>query len=123
MGGSVKSRTTNFNAWAGHIIYNIAMNATDFFVGMMAGAVLGVGATLAVVRFRRWLGRSEAGRLARENRELQRRLTAKDRHVAQMIAETERLAEKLGQTALHLKEDARLIEADATHALTQEESK
>ncbi len=99
------------------------MNATDFFVGMMAGAALGIGATVAAVRIRRWLGRSEAGRLARENRELQRRLAAKDRHVAKMIAETERLAEKLGQTALHLKEDARLIEADATLALTQEETK
>jgi hypothetical protein len=99
------------------------MNAMDFFVGMMAGAALGIGATLAVRRLRRWLGYSEAGRLAAENRDLKRRLAAKDRHIAKMLTETERLAEKLGKTALHLKEDARLIEADATRALTQEESK
>jgi hypothetical protein len=99
------------------------MNAMDFFVGILVGASLGVGITLAVGRFRRWLGYSEAGRLTGENRELKRRLTEKDRHISRMLAETERLADKLGKTASHLKEDARLIQADVTLALTQEESK
>lgn len=94
----------------------------DFLLGFMFGAGLGVGAAFAVGRLRRWLGRSEAGRLAAENRELRRRLAAKDRHIATMLTETERLAEKLGQTALHLKEDARLTESGAPLALTQEES-
>jgi len=99
------------------------INLMDFLLGVLLGAALGVGATLVVGRVRRWLGHSEAGRLAAENRELKRRLTAKDRHIAKMLAETERLAEKLGQTAQHLKEDAKLIESDATFAITQEEVK
>jgi predicted RNase H-like nuclease (RuvC/YqgF family) len=45
-----------------------------------------------------WLGRSEMGRLASENRELKRRLGEKDRHVSRMLRETERLAEKLAQS-------------------------
>jgi hypothetical protein len=78
---------------------------------------------LAVGRFRRWLGHSEAGRLAAENRELKRRLADKDRHISRMLAETERLAERLGKTAVHLKEPTKLIEEDTTLEFTQEESK
>jgi hypothetical protein len=69
----------------------------DFWVGLLVGAALGVGLTLGAARVRGWLGYSEAGRLKAENRELQRRLAAKDRHVARMLTETERLAEKLGK--------------------------
>ena len=69
----------------------------DFFLGLTLGAGLGVGVCLAAARVRRWLGRSEAGRLAAENRELKRRLAEKDRHVSRMLTETERLAEKLRQ--------------------------
>ncbi len=69
----------------------------DFFLGMVAGAALGVGLTLGAARVRRWLGYSEAGRLKAENRSLKRRLAEKDRHIGRMLTETERLAEKLGQ--------------------------
>ena len=69
----------------------------DFFLGVAAGFVLGLGLVWLVSRVRAWLGRSEVGRLTRENRELKRRLAEKDRHVSRMLQETERLAEKLAQ--------------------------
>ena len=69
----------------------------DFFLGATLGAILGVGLTLAVIKLRSWLGRSEASRLKTENRALKRRLAEKDRHIGKMLTETERLAEKLGQ--------------------------
>lgn len=94
----------------------------DFFLGSVMGAIFGAGVTLAAVFVRRWLGYSEAGRLLKENRQLQRRLADKDRHIARMLAETERLAEKLGKTAL-TKEHPQYIEAKAILALTQEEAK
>ncbi len=95
----------------------------DFLLGFVSGAGLGVIGAIATGRIRRWLGRSEAGLLAAENRELKRRLAAKDRHIAKMLAETARLAEKLGETALHLKEDARLVETDTKVTVIREESK
>jgi hypothetical protein len=69
----------------------------DFFLGLTAGAALGVGITLAAARVRGWLGYSETGKLRAENRTLKRRLTEKDRHIARMLSETERLAERLGE--------------------------
>jgi len=72
------------------------IKALDFFLGLTFGALLGAGVFLAVSRIRGWLGRSEASRLRSENRQLKRRLAEKDRHIGKMLAETERLAEKLG---------------------------
>jgi hypothetical protein len=69
----------------------------DFAVGLVAGIVLGIGLVWLTGRVKSWLGKSEAGRLAKENRELKRRLAEKDRHVSRMLEETERLAEKLAQ--------------------------
>ncbi len=69
----------------------------DFFIGLALGAALGIVGTLLVSRIRGWLGRSEVGRLRSENRTLARRLAEKDRHIATMLAETQRLAERLGQ--------------------------
>ena len=69
----------------------------DLLMGLAAGAALGVGLTLAVIRVRGWLGYSETGRLKGENRDLKRRLAEKDRHIGRMLAETERLAERLGE--------------------------
>ena len=60
------------------------------------GLVLGIGGTWLYHRIRHWLGRSELSRLRAENRALKRRLAEKDRHINQMLAETERLAERLG---------------------------
>jgi hypothetical protein len=67
----------------------------DFFLGLSTGIILGFGLTWVVIRVRRWLGYSEAGRLKNENRQLKRRLNEKDRHIGKMLTETERLAEKL----------------------------
>jgi hypothetical protein len=69
----------------------------DFAIGLAAGLLLGCGLVWLVGRMRSWLGKSEVGRLASENRELKRRLAEKDRHVSRMLQETERLAEKLSQ--------------------------
>jgi hypothetical protein len=69
----------------------------DFFLGVAAGFVLGLGLFWLVGRLRIWMGWSEMGRLTKENRELKRRLAEKDRHVSRMMQEAERLAEKLAQ--------------------------
>ena len=69
----------------------------DFLIGLILGGALGVGATLLVSRIRGWLGKSETGRLRSENRVLVRRLAEKDRHIAKMLTETQRLAERLGK--------------------------
>lgn len=73
------------------------IHGVDFLLGLSAGLGAGVGLTLAVERVRRWLGRSEIGRLSAENRQLKQRLAEKDRHIGRMLQETERLAEKLSQ--------------------------
>ncbi len=67
----------------------------DFFLGLGTGVILAAALIWVVVRVRRWLGHSEAGRLQKENRQLKRRLAEKDRHIGKMLSETERLAEKL----------------------------
>jgi hypothetical protein len=73
------------------------IKALDFFLGLTLGAALGAGLAFLVSRIRGWLGHSETGRLKSENRQLQRRLADKDRHIGKMLVETERLAERLGQ--------------------------
>ncbi|MGB7913242.1 MAG: hypothetical protein WCF59_13585 [Desulfobaccales bacterium] len=67
----------------------------DFLIGVSTGAILGVGLTLAFRWIRGWLGYSEVSRLRSELRSLNRRLGEKDRHIARMLTETERLAERL----------------------------
>jgi hypothetical protein len=69
----------------------------DFLIGLTLGAALGVGGTILVTRIRGWLGYSETGRLRADNRVLSRRLAEKDRHIGKMLAETQRLAERLGK--------------------------
>ncbi len=73
------------------------IKALDFSVGIIVGAVLGVGGTWLYHRVRHWLGHSEVSRLRSENRSLKRRLEEKDRHIGRMLSETERLAERLGE--------------------------
>ena len=72
-------------------------NTLNLLIGLILGAALGVGGTLLVIRIRDWLGHSETGRLRSENRALARRLVEKDRHIGRMLAETQRLAERLSQ--------------------------
>ena len=69
----------------------------EFSLGLAVGLASGLGLAWLTGRVKVWLGNSEVGRLARENRELKRRLGEKDRHVNRMLQETERLAEKLAQ--------------------------
>jgi hypothetical protein len=78
----------------------------DFSIGLTVGLISGVGLVWLVGLLRSWLGKSEAGRLAAENRELKRRLAEKDRHVSRMLQETERLAEKLSRSkALEIRQE------------------
>jgi hypothetical protein len=71
----------------------------DLVIGVILGLALGIGGTLLVARIRSWLGHSEVGRLRNENRNLQRRLAEKDRHIGRMLTETQHLAERLGKTS------------------------
>lgn len=73
------------------------------YLGLLLGFLLGVGLTLLAGRLRRWLGRSEEARLAAEVRTLKRRLQEKDKHISRMLAETEKLAERLAQKKSLLK--------------------
>jgi hypothetical protein len=73
------------------------INTLNLMIGLILGAALGVGGTLVTIRIRDWLGHSQAGRLRSENRALERRLVEKDRHIGRMLAETQRLAERLGR--------------------------
>jgi len=75
--------------------FNMEIKTLDFLVGVSVGAILGVGLTLATRSIRGWLGYSETSRLRSEVRSLKRRLVEKDRHIARMLTETERLAERL----------------------------
>jgi len=73
------------------------IDTMNLVFGLILGAALGVGGTLLVIRIRDWLGHSEAGRLRSANRTLAHRLAEKDRHIGRMLAETQRLAERLSQ--------------------------
>jgi hypothetical protein len=85
----------------------------DFLIGLSLGLALGAGGTMLVSRIRGWLGYSETGRLRAENRVFLRRLAAKDRHIGRMLAETQRLAERLGQKqGVSQAEDTGLIKID-----------
>jgi hypothetical protein len=73
----------------------------DFFIGLTLGVAMGAGGAILVSRVRGWLGYSETGRLRAENRVLSRRLAEKDRHIGKMLAETQRLAERLGKKSVN----------------------
>lgn len=72
----------------------------DYFLGLGTGLVLGVGSTLAAIRIKGMFKNSELKKLREEVRFLQRRLEEKDRHVARMLVETERLVQGLSQLQL-----------------------
>ena len=84
----------------------------DFLIGLSLGLALGAGGAVLVSRIRGWLGRSEVGRLRAENRVLSRRLAAKDRHIGRMLAETQRLAERLGNSKTTIPIDNKSKEED-----------
>ncbi|MFZ2090020.1 MAG: hypothetical protein WAU47_15735, partial [Desulfobaccales bacterium] len=69
----------------------------DFTLGLALGILLGIGLVWLAGKVRSWLGKSEVGRLNKENQDLKRRLAEKDRHVSRMLYDAERLAEKLAQ--------------------------
>jgi hypothetical protein len=82
-------------------VLKMEIKPLDFLIGLSLGLALGAGGTMLVSRIRGWLGYSETGRLRAENRVLSRRLAAKDRHIGRMLAETQRLAERLGKKSVN----------------------
>lgn len=69
----------------------------EYILGLGTGLVLGIGGTLAVARFKNLFKNSEVKQLRDEVRHLQRRLDEKDRHVARMLSETEKLVQGLAR--------------------------
>jgi uncharacterized membrane-anchored protein YhcB (DUF1043 family) len=76
------------------------MNAMEYILGLGTGLVLGVGITLAVAKFKNLFKNSEVNQLREEVRHLKRRIEEKDRHVARMLSETEKLVQGLSQVRL-----------------------
>lgn len=69
----------------------------EYFLGLATGLVLGVGLTLAAVKFKNLFRNSEVKQLREEVRALKRRIEEKDRHVARMLLETEKLVQGLSR--------------------------
>jgi uncharacterized membrane-anchored protein YhcB (DUF1043 family) len=69
----------------------------EYILGLGTGLVLGVGLTLAVAKFKNLFKNSEVKKLREEVRQLRRRMEEKDRHVARMLTETEKLVQGLSQ--------------------------
>jgi hypothetical protein len=69
----------------------------EYILGLGTGLVLGVGLTLAVAKFKNLFKNSEVKQLREEVRHLKRRIDEKDRHVARMLSETEKLVQGLSR--------------------------
>ena len=69
----------------------------EYILGLGTGLVLGVGLTLAVAKFKNLFKNSEVKQLREEVRQLKRRIEEKDRHVARMLSETEKLVQGLSR--------------------------
>jgi uncharacterized membrane-anchored protein YhcB (DUF1043 family) len=74
------------------------MNIMEYILGLGTGLVLGVGLTLGVAKFKNLFKNSEVKQLREEVRHLKRRIDEKDRHVARMLCETEKLVQGLSRT-------------------------
>jgi uncharacterized membrane-anchored protein YhcB (DUF1043 family) len=70
----------------------------EYILGLGTGLVLGIGLTLAVAKFKNLFKNSEVKQLREEVRHLKRRIDEKDRHVARMLSETEKLVQGLSRT-------------------------
>jgi len=69
----------------------------EYILGLATGLVLGVGLTLAAVKFKNLFKNSEVKQLREEVHTLKRRIEEKDRHVARMLSETEKLVQGLSR--------------------------
>lgn len=69
----------------------------EYFLGLATGLVLGVGLTIAAVKFKSLFKNSEVKKLREEVRYLKHRIEEKDRHVARMLSETEKLVQGLSR--------------------------
>jgi predicted nucleic acid-binding Zn-ribbon protein len=69
----------------------------EYILGLGTGLVLGVGGTLAVAKLKNLFKNSEVKQLRDEVRHLKRRIDEKDRHVARMLSETEKLVQGLSR--------------------------
>jgi uncharacterized membrane-anchored protein YhcB (DUF1043 family) len=73
------------------------INIMEYILGLGTGLVLGVGGTLAVAKLKNLFKNSEVKQLRDEVRHLKRRIDEKDRHVARMLSETEKLVQGLSR--------------------------
>jgi uncharacterized membrane-anchored protein YhcB (DUF1043 family) len=69
----------------------------EYFLGLVTGLVVGVGVTLGAVKIKGLFKNSEVRQLREEVRSLKRRIEEKDRHVARMLSETEKLVQGLSR--------------------------
>jgi hypothetical protein len=65
------------------------MNAFDFFVGLLLGLLVGGLGVYALVRLRGWFSSPEVRKLRQDNRQLQRRIEEKNKHIEEMLLRAE----------------------------------
>ncbi|UCG11873.1 MAG: hypothetical protein JSU72_15335 [Deltaproteobacteria bacterium] len=70
-----------------------------FWIGLILGAVVGMGGALLYGRFRGLFAGSESKRLRQEIRTLKQRLENKDKHIQEMMHHTEKIAAGLAEQA------------------------
>ena len=68
-----------------------------FWVGLVLGAVVGLGATLLYAKIRGFFAGSEIARLRQENRALKQRIEKKDKYIQEMLHHTEKIAAGLAE--------------------------
>jgi cell division protein ZapA (FtsZ GTPase activity inhibitor) len=67
----------------------------DFFIGLVLGLLMGGLAIYAMVKIRGWFTSSELQQVRKENRQLQKRLEQKDRHIDEMLKRAEKVAQDM----------------------------
>lgn len=70
-----------------------------FWIGLALGAVVGMVSTLIYGKIRGFFAKSEVTRLRQENRTLKQRLEKKDKHIQEMMYQTEKIAAGLSEQA------------------------
>jgi tRNA A37 N6-isopentenylltransferase MiaA len=67
----------------------------DFIIGVTVGILVGGLGLYVMVKIRGWFSSSEVRRLRQENRQMQKRLEQKDRHIDEMLRRAEEVAQEM----------------------------
>lgn len=67
----------------------------DFIVGLILGILVGGLGVYAMVKIRGWFISSEVRHLRQENRQMQKRLEQKDRHIDEMLKQAGEVAKEM----------------------------